>query len=233
MPKKIIVISLGGSLIIPDNINVKLLRDFKEVLLKNSKKYRFVVVCGGGKTARNYISGLSKEKINNKKFFQGLLGISSTRLNARFMNYFFGKDANQGVPHDMNDVKNLLKIHDIVFCGALRYAKNETSDGTSARLANYFNGDFINLTNVKGIHDKDPSKFKNAKFIMEINHENFLKMAEKIKYKPGQHFVLDQSAARVIKKYNITTYILGSDMKNLDNLLNNRHYVGSVISNKT
>lgn len=42
--KKLIVISLGGSLIIPDEININLLKNFKKVLLKNTKKYKFIVV---------------------------------------------------------------------------------------------------------------------------------------------------------------------------------------------
>lgn len=229
--KKVIVISLGGSIIVPDIINLKVLEYFRKVLLKNTRKYKFVVVCGGGSTARTYIGGLSQENIKNKEFFQGLLGIASTRLNARFMTYFFGNDANKGIPHDMKEVENLLKVHDIVFCGALRYADDETSDATAAKLARYFNADFINITNVNGLHDKNPKKFKNAKFIPEISHKEFLKMAKKIGFTPGQHFVLDAKAAKIIKKYKITTYIIGSDIKHLNNLLNNKHFVGSVIEN--
>jgi uridylate kinase len=228
MSKEVIVISLGGSLIIPDKVNTNLLDKFKEILLKNQKKYRFVVVCGGGNTARNYIKGLPY--ISKREFFQGLIGIASTRLNARFMTYYFGKDANEGIPHDMEEVKNLLRKNLIIFCGALRYAKKETSDGTAAKLARFFNTDFINLTNVQGLYDKNPKKFKKAKFIHEISHKEFYKMAKKIKYKPGQKFVLDQSAAKTIKKYKITTYILGPELKNLNNLLNGKHFVGTIIS---
>ena len=135
MKKKVIVLSLGGSLIIPDEIDTEFIKNFKKVILKNTKKYKFVIVCGGGSIARKYISALEELEINEK--LQGFSGISATRMNARFMTYFFGRDANKGVPHDMKDIKNLLKIYDVVFCGALRYAKNETSDGTSAKLANY------------------------------------------------------------------------------------------------
>lgn len=231
MSKKIIVISLGGSLIIPDKINTNLLEKFKKVLLKNKKKYRFIVVCGGGKTARDYINGMPYMRNTKKKeFFQSLLGIVLTRLNARFMTYFFEEDANKGIPNDMEDVKNLLKKNMIVFCGALRYAKKETSDSTAAKLARFFNSDFINLTNVQGLYNKDPKKFRAAKFIPEISHINFYKIAKKIKYKLGQHFVLDQASAKIIKKYKITTFILGSDMKNLNNLLNKKHFVGTIIS---
>ncbi len=230
--KKTIVISLGGSLIVPDKINYKFLNKFKKTLEKNKRKYNFVIVCGGGKTARNYIKGLENEKIKSKKKFllQSYLGIASTRLNARFMTYFFGEDANQGIPDNMKQIKNLLRKNNYVFCGALRYSPNQTSDSTSAKLANYFKTEFINLTNVRGLYDKNPKKFRSAKFIPEISHKEFLKMAKKIEFKPGQHFALDQTAAKIIKKHKITTYILGDDTKQLDNLLNKKHFIGSRIS---
>ena len=227
--KKVVVISLGGSLIIPDKIDTEFLEIFKRTLEKNKNKYKFVVVCGGGKTARNYIQGLPE--IKNKGYFQSLLGIASTRLNARFMTYFFGKDANDGIPQDMKQIKNLLRFNKYIFCGALRYSPNQTSDSTAAKLANFFNGDFINLTDVNGLYDKNPKENKSAKFIPEITHKEFVKMANKIKFKPGQHFVLDQKAAKIIKKNNTSTYILGPEMKNLDNLLNNKHYIGTIIKN--
>jgi len=227
--KKVIVLSLGGSLIVPEKIDSNFLEEFKKIILKNTKKYKFVIVCGGGSTARVYIKGLGDQKLSKKEYLQSLLGISTTRLNARFMTYFFGKDANKGIPHEMKQVESLLRRNDIVFCGALRYAKNQTSDATAAKLAHYFNSNFINLTNVSGLYDKNPKKYKGAKFIPKISHNDFMKMVRKIKFKPGQNFVLDQTAAKIIKKYNIKTFILGSKLKNLNNLLHNKHFVGSVI----
>ena len=229
MKKEIKVISLGGSLIIPDQINLELIEEFKEVLLKNKDKYKFVIVCGGGKTARNYIDGLDKASLFKKEYFQSQLGISATRLNARFLTYFFKKDANYGIPHSMIDVKNSLLKNDIVFCGALRQGKRETSDSTAARLARFLETDFINITNVTGLYDVDPNKYKDAEFIREISYLEFYNKAKKIKYHPGQHFVLDQDAAKMIMKYKIPTSIIGPDMKNLERLLNKEHFVGTVI----
>jgi uridylate kinase len=228
MAKKLVVISLGGSIIVPDKINIKILQEFKKVLLKNTKKYKFVVVCGGGKTARNYIKGLENLE-KNKEYLQCLIGIAATRLNARFMTYLFGKEAYWGIPQEMQEIKNHLKSNDIIFCGALRYAENETSDGVAAKLARFFNTDFINLTNVSGLYDKNPKTNKNARFIPQISHKEFYKMAAKIHFKPGQHFILDQISAYTINKYKIRTFILGQDMKQLDNLLNEKHFIGSVI----
>ena len=79
-------------------------------------------------------------------------------------------------------------------------------------------------------YTKNPKKFRSAEFIPEISHKKFLKMANQIKFKPGQHFVLDQKAAKIIKKHNIITYILGEDMKQLNNLLNHKHFIGTRIS---
>ena len=229
MEKKVIVISLGGSLIIPEKINIELLSEFRKVILKNTNKYKFVVVCGGGKTARNYIHGLDNEVLKQKPFFQSQLGIAATRLNARFLTYFFNKDANQGIPHNMHDIQNLLRVHNIVFCGALRYSPDQTSDTTTAKLSNFFGTPFINLTDVSGLYDKNPKKFKDAKYIPNITHKAFLKMAKKIEFKPGQNFILDQKAAKIIQEQGITTFLLGPNMKNFDNMLNGKHFIGSII----
>jgi len=225
--KKTIIISLGGSVIIPKDVDINFLKKFKEIIKKHKKNYQFVIVTGGGITARKYMEGLEKE--GKSDYFKGLIGISITRMNARFMTYLFGKDVNKDMPRSMKEVKNLLKKNNPVFCGGLRYNKKETSDATSAKLARYFNCDFINLTNVDGLYDKDPKKNKNAKLISEISWKEFYKKVNKIKYKPGQHFVLDQKASRTIKKYKIKTYIIGKKLENLNELLNNKDFRGTTI----
>lgn len=225
--KKEVVISLGGSLIIPNEVDVDLLNEFKRILEKHKKNYKFVVVCGGGSVARKYINAL--RKIGRSDFLQSNVGIAVTRLNARFMTYFFGKDANKGIPHDIKEVQNMLRKEDIVFCGALRYAPNQTSDSVAAKIAKNLGSIFINLTNVSGLYTKNPLEFKDAKFIPEISWHDFNKRANAIKYKPGQHFVLDQTAAQIILQYKIKTYILGNNLKHLDNFLSGKKFTGTKI----
>ena len=187
MKKKVIVLSLGGSLIIPDKVDAKFLKELKKIILKNTKKYKFIIVCGGGSIARKYISVLRETKINEK--LQSLAGISATRMNARFMNYFFNINPEKGIPHKMRELKRYLKKQDIIFCGALEYKPKQTSDSTAAEIAKYFKANFINLTNVQGLYNKNPMKYKDAKFISKISWKDFDKMAHKEKFKPGQHFV--------------------------------------------
>ena len=226
MQKEVVVLSLGGSLIVPDRIDTDFLKKFREIINKNKKNYKFVIVCGGGSVARKYIQALVED--NKSTYLQSLAGIAITRLNARFLSYFFGIDPEKGIPHDMEQVSNLLKKNDLIFCGALRYSADQTSDATAVKLAAHLKTYFINLTNVKGLYDRDPSK-KGAKFISRTSIEDFNKIVTAIPNKPGMHAPVDHVAMQVIKKHKIKTYILGRDLKNLDNLLNNKDFIGTTI----
>lgn len=226
MKKRIVVLSLGGSQIIPDDVNYKYLSEFKKVLYKNKKNYKFIIVCGGGSIARKYIKALKLSGKNEN--FQSFAGISATRTNARFMSYFFGIDPEQGIPHTMKSVKEYIKKREIIFCGALEYKPSQTSDSTAAEIAKQFRAEFVNLTNVKGLYDKNPKEHKDAKFFPKISWKKFEEMANKIKFHPGQHFVLDQTASKMILKNKTPTYIIESP-KELDNLLNGKKFVGTII----
>ena len=85
------------------------------------------------------------------------------------------------------------------------------------------------MTNVKGLYNKDPRKYRDAKFIKEINFNDFYKMINKIKYEAGQHFVLDQNAAKIIKENKIKTVIIGRDLKNFENYLKGKEFIGTII----
>ncbi len=47
-----VVISLGGSVVVPDKLDISFLRRFKALIGKYPKN-RFVIICGGGRLARN------------------------------------------------------------------------------------------------------------------------------------------------------------------------------------
>jgi len=224
---KTVVISLGGSLIVPDKIDYDFINNFKDLIFK-FKNIKFVIVTGGGRVAREYINVLRKEGLSQK--MQSLIGIAVTRLNARFMSNFFKSDVcNTIIQNSLKDIKNLLLKNRIVFCGGLRYQEDNTSDGTAAQVANYLKCEFVNMTNVKGLYNKDPRKYRDAKFIKEINFNDFYKMINKIKYEAGQHFVLDQNAAKIIKENKIKTVIIGRDLKNFENYLKGKEFIGTII----
>lgn len=224
---KTMVISLGGSLIVPDKIDYKFLEKFKATLQKFYKNYRFIVVCGGGSIARRYIQALEAERKSEKEMARA--GIRATRMNALFMMQFLGKSSNQHLPMNMEEVVHQLSKHKVVFCGALRWEAHVTSDDNAAKLAHKLNVPFINLTNVPGLYTADPHTHPKAKFIPQITWKDFEKIAHKIHHKPGQHFVLDQKSSTLIRKYRVPTYILGKDLKQFENLLNTKPFTGTVI----
>ena len=160
---KKVVISLGGSLINPGRINHNFLKEFKNAI-KKYPRCKIVIVTGGGKVARDYIEALKdkSEKIRS------LIGIKATKLNAMLVSNFLDNEI--VVPDSLSGVERILKKKNLVVCGSLGYKEKMTSDGTAADIARYIKTDLlINMTNVKGLFDKDPRKFRNAKFISEIN----------------------------------------------------------------
>ena len=185
-------------------------------------KHKIVIVVGGGRIARDYIHALG----NKDERVRSLIGMEATRLNALLVSNFLG---NRIVPDSMRELKKLLGRKNLVVCSSLGYKAGMTSDGTAADVARNIKADMlINMTNVKGLYDKDPRKNKNAKFISRINFNDFLKIVMKIKYKPGQHFVLDQTAAEIITKYKIKTVIL-KGVNNLEGFLREKKFIGTVI----
>lgn len=212
---------------IPDEINYSFLHKFKQTLKKNERTHKFVIVCGGGIIARKYIAALNHEHKNEYEVSQA--GIRATRMNALFLMQFFGKNANSTLPLDMKEVKSELKKNKVVICGALRFTPHSTSDSTAAKLAHYLKSEFINMTNVRGLYTDNPLTNKKAKFIPKISWKEFESRANTISFKAGQHFVLDQKASTIIRKYRIRTYIIGSNLENLTKILKNKRFTGTLI----
>lgn len=220
------VISVGGSIIAPNDVDSKFIKEFHHLI--NQYPYdKFVVVTGGGATARRYIQALRDLKKGKKDLAE--YGIAIGRIHASLLSRIFGKEANHTLPKSMKTVKNLLRKNKIVFTGALRFRDKMTSDGTAADLAAYLDCPFINLTNIRGLYTSDPKKNKNAKFISKISWKKFNTLAQKMTFKAGQHFVLDQAAAKKILDEKIPTYITGS-LKDLENILNGKSFRGTLIS---
>ena len=223
-----LVISLGGSIIVPSEINYNYLKKFVLLIKKLSKNNKIVVVTGGGSTARKYINSLRKDNLNEDIY--SLIGIASTKLNARLVNGFFNKIV-VNLPDSLREVGEALKKDNIAVVGSLGFQPDMTSDGDAAQVAEYIKADlFLNLTNVNGLFDKDPGKFKDAKLIKKVSFNEFYKTARKIGFKAGQNFVLDYKAAEIIRKTHIKTIILnGQNLKNLLNAINGKKFIGTVI----
>ena len=98
-----VIISLGGSLIVPNGgIDTAFLKRFKTIILKRvAKGGRFVIICGGGATARHYqkaarmLGGLTREDVD-------WIGIHATRLNGHLLRTVFQRHAHPTVIKNPN-----------------------------------------------------------------------------------------------------------------------------------
>src|SRR5690242_11522200 len=83
--KRPIVISLGGSILYPDRIDVEFIKKLNAFIREQVKGgRRFIIVTGGGRLARNFQDAASAvtEVTDEDKDW---IGIHSTRLNAQLL----------------------------------------------------------------------------------------------------------------------------------------------------
>ena len=85
--KESIVISLGGSLVAPGDIDLGFLKNFKHALSKYLGEKRFFVLVGGGKVARTYQKALLE--FGAKENDRDWMGINVSRLNAEVVRQMF------------------------------------------------------------------------------------------------------------------------------------------------
>ena len=86
---KTIIIALGGSILYPEAIDTKFIRQFAVYVRRFIKKgRRFIIVIGGGKAARDYqkAAGEITEVTDEDKDW---IGIHATRLNAQLLRTVF------------------------------------------------------------------------------------------------------------------------------------------------
>jgi uridylate kinase len=232
MNKKTIIISLGGSLIVPDEIDWKFVKNFKALIEAQIKLgYKFIIITGGGKLARKYIEAAMKADKVITDDDKDWLGIHATRMNAHFIRTIFRKHAHPRInknPHDLEDFYN-FKEAILVAAG---WRPGFSTDYDAVLLAKYLNiKNIINLSNIDYVCDKDPKKFPDAKKIENITWKNFRKMVGD-KWDPGMNAPFDPIASKLAQEENIEVAILnGKNLKNLAACLNDKKFKGTTITN--
>src|SRR3989344_9669703 len=92
-----IIISLGGSLIVPDQIDVDFLRDFKALILGHVKQgKKFVIITGGGKINNRY-NAAAKALGEPSDEDLDWIGIAALKLNAELLRVIFAEYAHEEV----------------------------------------------------------------------------------------------------------------------------------------
>ena len=109
------VISLGGSIIVPEDIDVLFVKKFVDLIGAELKKGNtFFIVTGGGATARKYIRALRNfdGRIPNEDL--DWLGISATKMNAQLILSAFKGKARKHIIIDPSEKKSDLKKINLV-----------------------------------------------------------------------------------------------------------------------
>ena len=179
------VLSVGGSIIAPDGVDVELLSEFSRMICKwldENKDSRLVFVAGGGAPARVYQNAyrnvaakfddrqkamLSFANQEETDYACDWIGITATRLNAQILKTVFGPLCQQEVITDPTKVCN--------FTGRILVAAGWkpgfSTDTDAVYLAEQFNADtVVNLSNIEKVYTDDPRKNPDAKPIDSISY---------------------------------------------------------------
>lgn len=223
--KEIIVISVGGSLIVPEEIDSKWLSDFKKLIESQLTNKRFILITGGGKTARKY-QNAAKEVSELERDDLDWIGIHSTRLNAHLMRTIFRKQAH---PQIIKDPTAKVSFEEEILIAA-GWKPGFSTDMDAVLLAKQFKvKKIINLSNIDYVYNKDPRKYPDAKIIKEISWEKFREIVGD-KWDPGLNAPFDPIAAKESQKLGLEVSIMnGKDIENIRNYLNNEQFIGTVI----
>jgi len=226
LKNKNIVISMGGSLIVPNEINAEWINSFKKIIEKHiSKGYKFIIITGGGKTARNYqaaakkITELTRDDLD-------WLGIHATRINAHFIRTIFRDFACPKIIKNPNE-KIIFKEKILIAAG---WKPGFSTDYDAVLIAkNLKIKKIVNLSNIDYVYDKDPNKFKDAKKIKNIYWKEFRKIVGD-KWDPGLNSPFDPVASKEAEKLKMEVAIInGSNLDNFEKYLGEQNFVGSII----
>lgn len=222
-------ISLGGSLLTKNQDSQSYIKYANAIRRLKNAGHTMVVVCGGGKLARQYIN-LSKELGASHKI-QDEVGILTTHINALLLISALGKDADSRIHRRGADVKNHLGERILVGGG---HRPGSSTDYRAALFAGAINADLIvNVTDFPGVFDKDPKKYPDAKKIDYLNYEQLEEIVRsRFKQSPGDYGLFDLKAVKYAANKKIPVIIIdGTDPEEIVNAINGKHN-GTLISDK-
>jgi len=227
MQKKTYILSLGGSIIVPNGIDVDFLGDFKKLILSEIKKNkRFILVAGGGKLARNYKDAAAKlNKLTDED--KDWMGIHCTRLNAHLLRTVFRDYAEPHINHNPTKKEKFTKP---ILCAA-GWLPGCSTDYDAVLLAKQFKAKVIvNLSNIDQIYDKDPRFHDDAKKLEKMSWKELRDLVGDT-WTPGANWPFDPVASKHAEKMKLKVVTMnGRNIKNFRAFLNDRKYIGTTIS---
>ena len=212
--KKIIVIKLSGKIFGIEQ--TKNLKDYARFFVKISKICQPILIAGGGKIARHYISNARSSGADESTLDE--LGIEISRLNAKLLIYALKDRAYPHPPTTLPEMKNAVESGLIIVAGGLH--PGQSTNGTAALIAEKVKAsEFLNATDVNGIYDSDPNKNKKAKMFKRIDLKDLRNLLVHEDSMAGGYDLMDIVALKVIERSKIKTRIIKADIKIIEKAL--------------
>lgn len=231
MQKDKVVISLGGSLIVPNGgIDIDFLKRFNEFIRKELSDHpnsQFFIVAGGGSTTRNY-QDAARAVIGPKLVAEDLdwLGIHATRLNAHLVRTMFRDIAH---PHIIKHYEIIRKVTEPIIV-ASGWKPGWSTDYCAAMVCEDYNvKTVVNMSNIDMAYGADPKTNPDAKPIEKIKWADFRKIVGDV-WTPGLNMPYDPIASKKAQELGLKVVILkGNNFENLENYFEGREFVGTTI----
>ena len=223
------VISLGGSLIVPQEVDTQYLIQFRNFILDQlNKGWRFFIVTGGGAPARKYIDAATEVMGNTiTKDDQDWLGVHATRFNAHLVRTIFRDQAQPAIVTDP-EIDTLTDAQIVVVSG---WKPGWSTDYVAAKVAQRINAPYlINLSNIKQVYTDDPRKNPDAQPIEHMTWSEYRAMVGD-EWTPGMNTPFDPIAARLSQESGKTVLIMeGSNLENLGNAFATGNFIGTILT---
>ncbi len=222
-----VALSAGGSIIAPDEIDVEHLRGLASIVSDASETRDMLVVVGGGRVSRRYISAC--RALGADEGYLDWVGIDSTRLNARLLIAALRSRAYHGVPRDLHEALDAARDFPIVVMGGTH--PGHTTDAVCAMLAELARAsELVILTDVDGVYTADPRSHPDAVRLPRVTAAELVRIVDEGSRAAGSPNVVDPLAARIIERAGIQAKVLdGRDLEQVALALSGHEFKGTLV----
>jgi uridylate kinase len=224
-----IVISVGGSLIVPDQIDVAFLKKLKDFIVTETTNGRhFIIIAGGGKTARRYQDAASEASDDLQNEDLDWLGLHATRLNGHLLRTVFRDLAHPVIITNPDEVLDVPKNTPLIV--AAGYRPGASTDLRAIQIADKVGAHkVINLSNTDYVYTANPQTDPTAEKIESISWADFRKLIPE-EWDPGLSSPFDPVAAKEAERLGIeVAQINGTHLEYLINYLHDEEFIGTRI----
>jgi uridylate kinase len=226
--REYVVVSVGGSLIVPDEIDTDFLTAFRALIQRKiSDDLSFFIITGGGKLARRYQESAQAVRGDLDREDLDWLGIHSTRLNAHLMRSLFKEEAQARIVK--NPTRKVSGSPSVVIGAG--WKPGWSTDYCAVLAAKQLGAKkLVNLSNIDYVYTADPRKDPTAQKIEKTSWNEFRALIPK-EWDPGLSSPFDPIAAKEAEALGLEVAIInGTKLGEFEHYLNGEPFVGTVIS---